>query len=209
MEHGAWFARLLHPDGSLSRLVSVESPRYPDDSIHDMAEGAVADEVFVGWRSQAIVERGRVTRLDLAPDVTAKAPGLWFVEFREDETALPVAHHLIAFTGHNQPDGTLLDHDSFSLLGIANRSQLGAIRWYPATGEIHQLYVQPAYRRQGIGRALVYAIGALNIASGRPRVWSQGPRTELGEHFRNASPLWTSRTPETAEFLPPMTPGEA
>jgi GNAT superfamily N-acetyltransferase len=207
--HGAWFARLLATDGSLSRVLGVESERYPDDSIQDFREGTVDDELLAGWRTQVRFTAGRPTHLDFPPDLLAKAPPLWFVEYHEDEATPPNAAHLIIFTAHEQETGRLLDRASFELLGIPYPRQLAAMRWYPATGRLHQMYVQPAWRRLGLGTVLIYATGTLSVAHGWPRVWAKGPRTEMGEKLRNASPLWINRTDEVSEFVRPMTPGEA
>jgi GNAT superfamily N-acetyltransferase len=93
-------------------------------------------------------------------------------------------------------------------LPIGKSDQLGAVRWYPATGEVDQIYVHPDFRRRRLGSGLVAAAAALSYARGWPRLWSDGQRTELGERFRNASP-WRQRTAQLTHVVRPMTPGEA
>lgn len=156
-----------------------------------------------GWCGAAALEDGRVTRLLVPPGVAHCAERLWFVEVPESQ-ARPPADHLMAFTGHGQPRGRLLD--AAALAGVGGSSQqLGAVRWYPATGEVDQIYVQPAHRRQGVGSALLHAAGVLSVARGWGRLWGDGQRTVLGEQFRNSS-YWRQRGADLTHTAPPMTP---
>jgi GNAT superfamily N-acetyltransferase len=123
-----------------------------------------------------------------------------------ETAAHPPATNLIAFAGHGVQPGTLLD--AAGLRGrVTSTDQLGAIRWFPATGEVDQVYVDPAWRRRSVGNALINAASALTYAREWPRMWGDGQRTEIGEHFRNASP-WRARTAELTDLAPPMTPDE-
>ena len=208
MDNGVWYLRVTNQDGSPSRLLGIESSRMPDAAVETVTEAAFDDSMVAGWRCQVGFHNGQPANITMAPDLVAKAPDLWFCEFHEDEATPPTAVHLIVFTGHNQPAGVLLDHAAVSNAGISYDTQLAAMRFYPATGELHQMYVQPAWRRYGIGRALIYATGALSIAHGWPRIWAGGLRTEQGEQFRQSSPVWVTRSSDMTETAPPMTPGE-
>jgi GNAT superfamily N-acetyltransferase len=209
MDNGVWYLRVTNHDGSPSRLLAIESSRMPDAAVETVTEADFDDSMVIGWRCQVGFHGGRPANITMAPDLVAKAPDLWFCEFHEDEATPPTAVHLIVFTGHNQPAGALLDHAAVSTAGISYDTQLAAMRFYPATGELHQMYVQPAWRRYGIGRTLIYATGALSIAHGWPRIWAGGLRTEQGEQFRQSSPVWVTRSSDLTETAPPMTPGEA
>jgi GNAT superfamily N-acetyltransferase len=81
------------------------------------------------------------------------------------------------------------------------------VRWYPATGEVDQIYVQPAWRRRSIATGLIVAAGALSAARDWPRPWGDGQRTQLGEELRNAAD-WKHRAAELTHIAPPMTPVE-
>jgi GNAT superfamily N-acetyltransferase len=186
-------------------VVWVESELHPDGALVDLRAGPVADAATTGWRSAAVVEGGVVTGLELAG--CRAAPGLWFVEFRES-AARPPATNLMAFVGHGRRAGELLDRADLSNVAVRRADQLGALRWYPATGEVDQIYVAPAARRRGIGSALIYAAAVLSVARGWNRLWSDGQRTVLGEAFRNASEFG-DRAADLTHVAPPMTPGAA
>ncbi|MGI8678125.1 MAG: GNAT family N-acetyltransferase [Jatrophihabitans sp.] len=163
-----------------------------------------------GWRGMAHLRDDKVVSISLAPDLVTKPPPLWFVEFHEPGFTPPpvvsaLAVHLIAFTGHDQLTGAVLDDAALRVADIAYHDQLAAIRWYPATGEVHQIYVQPAWRRRGVGNALIYATAVLSAARRWARLWGSGVRTEIGEEFRNAS-TWGYRAAALTEVAPPMTP---
>lgn len=146
----------------------------------------------------------------IMPLVARRSPPLWFAEVRES-TARPPAVHLIAFAsgglaGGPAP-GSLLDESAVTNVNVTSDDQVGALRWYPATGEVDQVYVQPAWRRRGISGALIIGAGALSVARGWPRLWGDGQRTVQGEQLRNASP-WRHRAADLTHTAPPMTPGE-
>jgi GNAT superfamily N-acetyltransferase len=132
-----------------------------------------------------------------------RAP-LWFVEFRE-ASAEPPAVNLMAFEGFGQQPGALLDGAAVSNVAVGSADQLGAVRWWPASGEVDQLYVAPSMRRRGVGTALVLTAGALSIARGWPRCWSDGQRTELGEAFVQLPEL-RGRVQPLTHLIRPMTP---
>jgi hypothetical protein len=121
--------------------------------------------------------------------------------------AQPQAVNLVAFTAAGQPPGALLDEAAVATVAVTSADQLGAIRWYPNTGEIDQIYVAPYWRRHHIATALLSAAGTLSVARGWPRIWADGQRTALGEKLRNARP-WASRAADLTHLVPPMTPGE-
>jgi GNAT superfamily N-acetyltransferase len=151
---------------------------------------------------------GRVSRLVWLglPDRESTALPLWFVEVRE-AAVQPPAVNLLAFQGHGQADGTLLDEAAASNLDLTSADQLGAVRWWPGTGAVDQIYVAPKWRRHRIGTVLVYTAGALSIVRGWPRAWTDGQRTKLGEAFVQAS-LFRGRAEPLTHLLGPMTPPE-
>lgn len=184
------------------------SDRFPDGTFVDVEGDGPLTPVTAGWCCAVALEDGRATHLLVAPGVARAADRLWFVEVPES-WADPPAVHLMAFTGHVQPRGRLLDTAALAGLGGTDGApeQLGAVRWFPATGEVHQIYVQPAHRRQGVASALLHAAGVLSVARGWGRLWGDGQRTEMGEQFRNAS-YWRGRGADLTHLSPPMTPAD-
>lgn len=180
-----------HPDGTRIELVEEAAEREVGDDAVCVATFDDLQQV-IGLR---VGHRG-------AP----KAPPMWFAEIRES-TARPPAVNLLAFTGHGPPSGALVSAADLPGLPVTTEDQLGAVRWYPATGEVDQIYVQPQWRRRSVSGALVGAGAALSHARGWPRLWGDGQRTELGEKLRNASP-WRRRAADLTHIAPPMTPGD-
>lgn len=203
-----WHCAIPGRGGAPDRLVVVESGRYPDGMLVELAEDMARTQI--GDAAVCIVTYGemqRVVRLQVTARMAPKAPPLWFVELRES-TARPPAVSLLAFTGHGQPDGALADESDVSNTEVTGSDQLAALRWYPATGEVDQVYVQPSWRRRSIASALIAAGGSLAVARGWPHLWGDGQRTQLGEHLRTGS-RWQHRAAELTHLAPPMTPGEA
>jgi len=182
----------------------VESGLHPDGALVELQAGPEQRAATANWRSAALVEDGVVTALEFGADLGL--PDLWFVEFRES-AARPPAVNLMAFAGQGRQAGELLDRADLSNIAVRRDDQLGAVLWYPATGELDQIYVAPEARRRRIGSALVYAAAVLSIARGWPRMWADGQRTVLGEAFRNASEFG-DRAADLTHVAPPMTPGE-
>lgn len=202
---GWWLARVAAFDGQPGRVFIVQSGVHPDGTCLDVTPDQHAAGVTDGWVAVATRDAdGSVTSLVLADSVAPEAPPLWFVEVRES-AADPPAVNLLAFSEHGQAAGTLMDRADLSNVAVRRSDQLAAIRWWPAVGEVDQIYVNPDWRRRGIGTAVVQAAAVLTAARGWSRLWGDGQRTVLGEQFRNAS-FWRHRTAELTRVAPPMTP---
>ena len=134
--------------------------------------------------------------------VSQDGPPLWFVEVR-DSAASPPAVHLIAFTGHGQPAGAVLDQAAASNVGVTTADQVAALQFYPATGEVFQIFVAPDWRRQSVGTLLTLNAGCLAIARGWNRLWADGQRTAQGEAFRTGA-TFERRTVPLTNLLPAM-----
>ena len=193
----AWFAVVWsdrYADGERVELPLAEAERTVGDD-------AVATAFYD--------EHGRVGRLQVGRRGAPLAPPLWFAEVRES-TARPPAVSLMAFEAHagfGVPAGGLLDTVALAQTPVTGADQLAAVRWYPATGEVDQVYVQPEHRRRSLSGAMIGAAAALSYARDWPRLWGDGQRTALGEQLRNASP-WRHRAADLTHVAPPMTPGD-
>ena len=204
-----WYCVVPATASEPQRFIRVESRRHPDHA-RVVLEAATAREQ-IGDDAVCTVTydtHGRVAFVERAASFAPEAPPLWFVEFRES-TARPPAVNLVAFTGHGQQTGAVFDRSDLASLPITNADQLGAVRWYPATGEIDQIYIAPRARRRKIATALLISAGTLSLARGWPRFWGDGQRTELGEQLRNSRAAWQRSTADLTHIAPPMTPPDA
>jgi len=202
---GWWQCVAVAPDRTPLWLAVVGSARHPAGSRVELLAAAAEHEV--GDDAAGVAEldgEGRVVRLRPGPSTAITDAESWFAEIQET-SGRPPATNLVAFAGPERPAGDLLDEAALAGTGVRSADQVGAVRWYPATGEVDQIYVQPAWRRRRVGSALIAVAAALSYARGWPRLWADGQRTDLGERFRNASP-WRGRTADLTHVAPPMTP---
>ena len=165
LENGLWevTARLdeAHPDGA-----QVLAPN-PD--------------AVVLWRSKE--SPAGLIRIELADFATPKAPAVWFVSVPEAR-ATPPATNLVAFASDLKPPGTVVTKYQFATLGVSNNDQVAAVRWYPSTGLVHQVYVSADWRRHQLATHVLYAAEAFHQANGWPgHLHGDGRRTELGERL--------------------------
>ena len=207
---GWWHCRTLRPDGSASAFIVVRSTLHADGVRIDLPEGE--EPAVVGDDAQAVVRYdadGTAVSVQVMAAVAPKAPAMWFADLPEP-AAQPPAMNLVAFTGHDVPEGALRDREALKEIGVRGPDQLGALRWYPATGEIDQIYVNPQHRRRTIATALLVAAGSLHLArGGTRRMWADGQRTADGDRLRNARPdYWAHRAADLTHLAPPMTPFE-
>lgn len=203
-----WRVHVPATADAAERLVVVESRRHPDGTCLELTAEEAAAELS-GERLLVTLsydEHGRAARIDVAPEVAPKAPPLWLGEIRES-SARPPATNLVAFSGFGVGAGSLLDEAALAQRPVASADQLGAVRWYPATGEIDQIYVAPSARRRGIATMLLVSAATLSVARSWPRLWTDGQRTVMGEQLRE-SRAWRGRAAELTHVAPPMTPGE-
>lgn len=202
---GWWQCRAVDSDRVGVWFAVVWSSRHPDGTRIELLEAAAAEVVG----SDAVCtarygEGGSVVALEVGTRGAPKAPLLWFAEIRES-TASPPAVNLVAFSGHGVAHGSLLDSVALREVEVASADQLGAVRWYPATGEVDQIYVNPQWRRRTVAGALIAGGTTLSLARGWKRFWGDGQRTDMGDQLRAASP-WRHRAAELTVRSPPMTP---
>lgn len=200
---GWWHCRAIAADRTRAHYTLVDSDAYPDGTVVELSVDEAATAIGADAVCTAVYGLdGIVGELRLHPLAAPKAPPLWFAEIRES-TAQPPADSLVAFSGHGVPAGALVDESGQTNVAVATADQLGAVRWYPKTGEVDQIYVDPAWRRRSIARGLIAAAGTLSLARDWAMFWTDGQRTELGELFCRTSP-WRHRAAALTHVAPPI-----
>lgn len=140
----------------------------------------------------------------MLPALLERTGPLWFVHVPEPHERRP-ATNLVAFGGGDVEPGTVVQRHVPRGAGVTSSDQLGAVRWWPGTGEVDQVYVAPARRRTGLSTVLLAAAGTVATASGSVPLWGDGQRTALGERMKQAS-AWSHRFAELEHLAAPMTP---
>lgn len=192
-----WYARQSVHDARLEFSL-VFGEEYDDGAVVDVDPGP--DRALV----VAQVESGTVV------DVRVKQHGGMWLVAQPEPAAQPPAMTLVAFDSPDLPEGTVIPSEEFTSLPVRSAQQVGAVRWFTGTGQVHQVYVAPQRRRQGIGTALLLAAGTYAVASGWPRLWGNGERTDLGESLvTRGHEVVRRRATARTRVLPPMTPGDA
>jgi GNAT superfamily N-acetyltransferase len=177
--------------------VAVLSADFPPGTVVDLP----GSRLPTGWQVAVTTEADRVRSVAVA---LPGAPLLWYVELPE-----PDATTLVAFSDPRYADGAVLPSAEARAAGVAGDDQVAALRWWPGTGLVHQVYVQPAHRRRGVAGKLAQAGGGIQAARGLPDLHGDGRRTDLGEWWREGLPGYVAtRLADRTHRLPAMTPGE-
>ena len=205
MTTGIWRAHLPGPEGR-RRCVAVAGTRYPDGATVVLPELVRGDGELVLVEAEYEPPAGPVLAVRPAPVGSLVPPPLWFVRQPQPE-ADPPAMVLVAFASGDVAAGRVVGLEEFGRLPVSVRDQVGAIRWWPAAGVVHQVYVQPELRRRGIGRVLVQAAGGYGVARRWPPLRIDGTRTDLGEAvLRHAPEEFLVRVRPRTGVAAPMTP---
>lgn len=201
-----WRCRALGPDGATAWFASIVGGARPDGTVTELLAAEAEDLV----RGETVLCRltpradGTPLRLEVAPALLERTGGLWFVQVHEPQEREP-ATNLVAFAGGTVPAGEVLQGRLPREAGVRAADQAGAVRWWPRTGEVDQVYVAPTRRRSGLSTVLLAAAGTVATATGTPPLWGDGQRTALGERMKQGSP-WSHRFAELEHLAPPMTP---
>jgi GNAT superfamily N-acetyltransferase len=199
-----WWARAHHTGGGgRLTLFAVLSAEFPAGTTVDLPDTRRPARWQVAVRLDADGQRVHAVEVN-EPDV----PLLWYVEV-PDPTADPAATSLVAFSDSRQREGRLLTADEARDAGVSAAQQVAAVRWWPTTGLVHQLYVGAQHRGHGLARKVVQAAYALQACRGLPELHGDGRRTDLGEQWRRSLPdAISDRMASLSQVMPPMTPGE-
>lgn len=198
---GIWWGRraAASPPGAYDVLV-IPGDEHPDGTLVDLVDAPPRTPVVTAH----VDPTGRIRSIAVAAELAGAAPPLWYVEVPET-AADPPAMVLVAYATSDLADGTVVDNATFTSMPIRSDAQVAAVRWWPANGQIHQIYVGPEHRRQGIGRKLFAAAGGYVAARGWPRLWVSGERTDLGETaLEHAPDYFANRVTPRHTQSPPM-----
>ncbi|MDT7538085.1 MAG: hypothetical protein QOI82_1670 [Actinomycetota bacterium] len=210
-----WFSRIS--EGASSTVLAAHfDGRHPDGSMHDHpgpVDAVLSDPSVAAW-VRFVAPGGHVRVLEVKIDgrtpygqLTGTVELCYLVV--GEPTASPPAVQLIAFSGA-APDGTVLGREEARRLGLRTQDQVAAVRWFPGSGVVHQVYVSPEWRRRKVASKLLTVAELLSVAHGWQPLHGSGERTELGEELvTRASGYWRSRVVAQTTVMPPMTPGEA
>jgi GNAT superfamily N-acetyltransferase len=197
-----WYVRGTRLDNGLHEVTAFVGAEHDDGTVVDVDIDDLVGHPHL-WRAAA-GERGVIT-VTLSASAAIGSPDLWFVNVNEPRSS-PAATNLVAFASDHVTAGTIIDKFAFASLGVDNNDQAGAIRWYPGTGVIHQIFVAEKWRRQQVGTALLYTASAFHQANGWPgHLRADGRRTELGQRLA-AALKHPSRVAPLSETMPPMDP---
>jgi hypothetical protein len=213
---GAWYAgaELARSDGRLEQVTaSFGDGRHPDGTllrqygpISLLATDPTAWAVARCTRSQGATDVVFVeVRASAAGGTLRDVPPLCYVLTR-DVHAAPPAIALVAFADAAR-DGRVLPPEAARAAGIGPERQAAAVRWWPSTGEVHQVYVGQAWRRRRIATKLLVAADVVSVALGGLPLRGGSHRTDLGDHMLSRAPEhWQVRLQERTATAPPMTP---
>lgn len=195
-----WFARRPGTDGG-TRLACVLGDRHPYRHVVDV--DGTDEPAPVLYRSDYRPD-GEMTRAVIAAEFQKGAVDLWYCELPEPD-AEPPATNLVAFSSSDWPDGTVVAADALLEREVDLREQVGALRWWVRTGQVHQIYVAAHMRRRKIATKLVLTGAAMTVGRRWPSLWATGELTDLGHQFVSGA-VWSSRVAPRSRHLPPMTP---
>lgn len=146
-----------------------------------------------------------LAHIAIAQEALPEQPNLWFV-WVDEPAATPPAANLVAFSTDRFPAGTVVSKYTFATARVPNSEQVGAVRWYPGSGLVHQIFVAPEWRRRFVASTLLYAADAFHQANGwTGKLHGDGRRTALGQLF-TAALHHPGRIQNLTHEMPPMDP---
>jgi GNAT superfamily N-acetyltransferase len=203
-----WIARLAHRTlggAEEHSLVLVNSGRFPAGTPVDFSARDAGGRRPTGWLVDVRYRArdGQVLRIDVSDTVAAPAAPLWFAEIAHASSGVPSAS-LVAFAGGGHPPGALVGPHEVARQGMRMRDRVGEIRWWVRSGVVETVTVEPALRRQGIGRVLVTAAEGLRLVRGWAPLTTGGQLTDSGAAWLAGAPsYWRPRLTGRSAHLPP------
>lgn len=159
-------------------------------------------DLFLG--TSRYLRTGHRTRVLTLEPIAPGAPELGYVLVPELD-AKPFALSLVAFPSSVIPAGRVLTPPEAAEQKVASDTQVAAVRWIPEDGVIHQVYVHPSRRRQGISHKLLLGTGLVAAAHGWRAVHGGEDRTDLGDLMLQGAPdAWQGYLDTRVKSSPPM-----
>ncbi|UZN02505.1 GNAT family N-acetyltransferase [Cellulomonas sp. S1-8] len=224
-----WWARSVLPAGApgaggadagvdLVVVHAIATDEQPDRAVVDVTDLPPGRALTEGRLARVAMRADtlQLVRTEPLGEAVASAPPLVLVE-RVQRDADPVEAELVAFAhadvaqravalGSAVAPGAVVTQADAARLGLSTVAQVGAVRWRAATGELREIYVAPAQRRQGVATVLLLTAEGAAAARGWPRLWAGGVRTALGEAAARRLRFGVGRVAALTRLAPPMTP---
>jgi GNAT superfamily N-acetyltransferase len=176
---------------------------FGDDGVADgtIREGGVEPDYEPAWA--VLPAPGALAKVQVGRYLLPDPPPLWFV-WVDEPKASPAGTNLVAFPGDRYEPGTIVSRYTYATSGVPNGEQAGAVRWYPGGGQVHQIFVAPAWRRRNVASTLLYTADAFHQANGwEGKLHGDGRRTALGQMLL-AGLQHPNRAKQLTEEMPPM-----
>ncbi len=174
-----WCVRLGRLPGGRWRVKGFFDAAHP---LGTVLEGPVDTTGMFEIAAADLDTEGRPT-IRVSAVATGHTVPLWFVHLSDRDDPRPNAT-LVAFTGDQLPEGTVVSDAQFFHLAVPNADQVGAIRWWTDEALIDQVYVADAWRRRHLATVLLYSASVFHQFNGWPGwLHADGRRTLNGEYL--------------------------
>lgn len=178
----AWYVRTRTLSGGRWEVRCLLDDAHPDGEV--VADPGDTGGLFELWRAE--LDASDRLRLTVNPLSVPDATPLWFVKL-PDDNAVPPRMTLVGFATAHLTPGSVISDPEFFHLPIRSDEQVGAVRWWPETATVDQVYIAKKWRGLDQGRLLVYAASAFHQHHGWPgRLHLDGNRTRAGEEALSA-----------------------
>lgn len=201
--HNARYHREAYDEATGTwQVTCYTSERFPvDGEVVTSVSDEDLDGATLEWRAYRDAEGRSVVRVSehLAP----RASRLWYVAIPHDDHDPPTCD-LVAFDTDHLPADRVIDDPTFMLLPVRAAQQVAAVRWFPSTGVVDQVYVGKDRRRLHLATKALAATSAYHQHRGWTGVLrGDGRRTRLGELFATNVGI-PQRVPAWTEYHRPM-----
>lgn len=188
-----WQARVPAGRSEPRRLALVLSDAHDDGARVD-----VDARRFAGLAADVLCTASfdpdeNVVALDVAAHRIPKAGPMSWVELSDDDARPPA----VVLQAHDAAP-----ESAWRLGSQATQPPVGWVRWYPMTGLLEDIWVQPERRRSGVATALLYAADTLSAARAWQRLWADGQRTDLADRLRDQD-TWRQRAADRTHLAQP------